>query len=135
MGAKFIEQGRVISVAGRTAWVELTTTAKCEQCDACQIMAAGSRGVEADNPVGAAVGDQVEVEICRAAKVSFPLLVFGLPVFLFIVGVILGSFLSELWSVAAGTVFLLAGMLIVKLADRYIAGQKRYNNVILKVLA
>lgn len=80
------------------------------------------------------MGDEVEVEICREARIAFPLLVFGLPVFMLILGIILGGMLSEIMAVMGGAVFLALGFLLVKLADRYVAGQKRYNNSIIRLL-
>lgn len=132
MGQKFIERGIVYKISGNSAWIELAASSKCEHCEACQILSAGKRGVEAENQVGAGVGDEVEVEICQETRVVFPLLVFGLPVIFLILGIFLGGLVSETASIIFGAVFLLLGFLIVVVVDKYVAGQKKFRNVIVR---
>jgi len=134
MSARFIEQGIVIKVEGSDVWVELTPGERCKGCAACHLLSAGKRGVIAEDPVGAAVGDMVEVEICQETRLIFPLIVFGLPVVFLLVGIFLGRLVSELMAVLLGFAFLFLSYLLIKMVDRYVAGQMQYKNVVLRRL-
>jgi positive regulator of sigma E activity len=61
------------------------------------------------------------------------LVVFGLPVVFFLVGLAVGSVFSETWSVIFAAVFLLASFGVVRRFDRYAAGQARFQSRIVAV--
>jgi sigma-E factor negative regulatory protein RseC len=129
-----IERGIVIKREGNDAWVELTPGERCKGCAACHLLSAGKRGVIAENTVNAAAGDMVEVEICQETKLLFPFIVFGLPVLFLFLGIIVGGLASEVMAVVLGFAFLISSYLFIKLIDRYVAGQKKYKNAILRRL-
>ena len=127
-----IDRGIVFKIDGKTAWVEIAGFSQCEGCAACQMFAGGKRGVVAENPIGAEIGDTVEVEISTSAKIISPVLAFGIPVAALIIGMILGNMFSDTLSVVFGLVFLAAGFLSLKLIDRYMAQQSRFRNIIIR---
>ena len=129
-----LDQGRVFKVEKGLAWVEFASSSACAQCGACA-RASSSRMVnEADNPIGAKVGDTVEVEISPAVTTLFPLIAYGLPIGLFFIGMTAGSIFSETAAIIAGLVALAAGFFTTKLIDRYVSRQKRFKSKITRVL-
>ena len=88
---------------------------------------------EADNTIGAKAGDLVAVEISPAALSLFPLVAFGLPTLLFFIGLLIGSFISETAAIVVGLLLLAAGVIMAKLADKYISGLKRFKSRIVSI--
>ncbi len=129
-----LDQGKVFRVEGKRAWIEFAIAGACSQCGACARDAAGKMVNEADNRIGARPGDTVEVEISPAALTLFPLLVFGLPIVLFFIGLSAGSLISETAAIAAGLLFLAGGIAIARLADSYVAGGKGFRSVIVRII-
>lgn len=128
-----IDQGRVIKVKGDLAEVEFTSSSACASCGACHPASSGKMTSEADNSIGAGVGDLVEVEISEAVTTLFPLIGFGLPIGFFFLGLILGSFISENAGIIAGVIFLGIGFLATRVADRFISRQKKYRSRIVRI--
>lgn len=130
-----LDKGRVIKVKGDLAEVEFTSSSACVHCGACHPASSGKMTNEAENPIGAGVGDLVEVEISEAVTTLFPLIGFGLPIGFFFLGLVLGSFISENAGIIAGVIFLGIGFLAVRFVDRYISRQKKYRSRIVRVLS
>jgi sigma-E factor negative regulatory protein RseC len=108
--------------------------AKCRGCAACQLLAPGRHGLTADNPIGAKIGDKVEVEVAQETNRLIPLVVFGLPIVFFLVGLVIGNIFSETWSIIFAATFLLASFSVVRRFDRYAAKQARFQSRIVAVL-
>ncbi len=122
-----LDQGRVVKTEGNLAWIEFTSSSECARCGACHRAASGKMINEAENAIGAGVGDMVEVEISPAVTTLFPLLAFGIPILFLFIGISLGSFISETAGIILGLALLALGFLTVRLVDRYIAGQKKFR--------
>ena len=129
-----LDQGRVIKVEENSAQVEFTSSSECARCGACSMGASGKMMTEAENPIGAKVGDLVAVEISSAVKVMVPLLAFGIPIVFLFIGLAIGSFISETMGIILGIGFLALGFLAIRLVDRYFAGQKKFRNRIVKII-
>ena len=82
----------------------------------------------------AKVGDTVEVEISPVVTTLFPFIVFGIPVLSMFLGAILGSFISDVFAVILGAIFLLCGFLGAVVFNRYCAGSKKFRSRIVRVL-
>lgn len=128
-----LDHGRVIKIEGDLAVVEFTSSSACVQCGACHAASSGKVTNEAENPIGAGMGDLVEVEISKAAATLFPLMGFGLPIGFFFLGLILGSFISENAGIIGGVIFLGIGFLAVRFADRYVSRQKKFKSRIVRI--
>jgi len=128
-----LDKGRVLKVEGDMASIEVASSAACAGCGACQKAPSGKMLLEAENPVGAKAGDMVGVEISSAARVLGPFIVFGIPIVLFIIGIVAGSLISENAGIALGLIFLLASSIFIKLIDRYASKQKKFRNRIIRV--
>jgi sigma-E factor negative regulatory protein RseC len=129
-----LDQGRVLKVERDRAWVEFAASSACASCGACHQAASGKMMLEAENPVGAKMGDRVEVEISSAARVLGPLLVFGTPILFLLLGIIIGGLISETAGIVLGIIFLVVGFLFLKLIDEYVTRQKKFRNRIIRVL-
>lgn len=89
-----IEKGIVLSSADGHAEIALIQTGSCEECSA-KIFCKPSEKkdkkiIEVDDPFGVKVGDEVQIEIAGAEifKASFTL--YGMPLLLILVGIIIG---------------------------------------------
>lgn len=94
------ETGRVVAVNGDQVWVQTIRQSACQSCSArqgCgQRVLAGASGGKANqvlvaNTLGAKVGDEVTVAIAESALLSASLLVYALPLLLFVVGALAGQ--------------------------------------------
>lgn len=130
-----LDQGRVIKTEGNLAWIEFTQSSACARCGACHMAASGKMINETENSIGAKVGDLVEVEISSAATILFPLLGFGVPILFLFIGIILGSFISEIMGIILGVGFLVIGFFAVRLIDRYISKEKKFRSKIVRVVS
>lgn len=89
-----IEKGVVISSGNGHAEIALIQTGACEECSAkifCKPSEkADKKIIEADDPFGVKVGDEVQIEIAgeEILKASFTL--YGIPLLLILVGIIIG---------------------------------------------
>jgi len=129
-----LDRGKVFELDGDTALVEIAGTGECRGCAACQMFAAGRPGVAAVNGIGAVIGDEVEVEIVPAAKMSAPALAFGLPFLCFIFGVIAGAIWSELFSFIGGAIGLAVGLIGARWLDLYFFGRGTFRSRLVRKL-
>ena len=129
-----LDQGRVVKSVTKTAWVSFASSANCAKCGACAQSESGTMINEADNQIGAKIGNLVEVEISPLVSTLFPLIVFGVPILFFFLGLGLGSLISELAGIMIGLILLLLGFVVVKMFELHVAGNKKYKSRIVRVL-
>lgn len=96
------ESGQVVAEQGDQVWVQTIRQSACQSCQARQgcgqkLLAEVSGGranqVAVDNHLGARVGDRVTLGIPEAALLQASLLVYGLPLVLFVAGTLCGDWL------------------------------------------
>lgn len=103
-----IEVGQIIKTAGGRARVRLPRNDSCRACGLCLFGSDGSGMIlEAENEVGAAAGDRVELEIPRRDPLFAALLLFGLPLLALLAGAGIGYALA-----GAGAAVLLAALFL-----------------------
>ncbi len=88
------EPGKVMTIAGDRAEVEVTPGDACAHCGAsgfCNWSGRKYRLVAARNPVGARVGDRVVVRTPEQGRYRSAVVVFGLPVAMMVIGIVVGS--------------------------------------------
>lgn len=129
-----LDRGRVVKIESNLAWVEFAQSLECAHCGACHLGTSGKMISEAENVIGAKVGDLVEVEISPAVTTLFPLIGFGIPVFFLFIGIILGSFVSETMGIILGAVLLGCGFFAARLVDRYISRQNKFRSKVVRIL-
>lgn len=122
------ECGQVVAIEGRRVQVKVVRGDKCGECRACHAFGEGTGLIEADNAIGAGVGDLVEVEVNPKAVVRHSFLIFIFPLLLFLAGYALGRALpwpqtlgAEGRGVVAAFLLLGFGFLLVRGYDRYYA--------------
>jgi len=127
------ETGKVSSVKGKLAEIELDQSPQCVKCGACIFKSSGNMSVLAENTINAKVGDTVEVEISQAARFIFPSILYGLPILFLMVGIVVGNIWSERMGIVLGIVFLLISLLVLFMINRLVEGRKRFGNRIVRV--
>ncbi|MFH1037644.1 MAG: SoxR reducing system RseC family protein [PVC group bacterium] len=121
-----MERGRVVGITVGRAMVRLPRQSGCAGCGRC---AAGEGGkymvLDALNPAAARPGDEVEVEISPRDPLRSALLLFGLPLLGFFIGVAAGYGLASLrgWDpslpgLGLGVVLLSAAFLFIRRCER-----------------
>ena len=96
---------------------ESACSGDCHKCSGC-VSSQQTMVIRAENPIGAKVGDWVVIEAKSGAVLKAAVMLYIVPLVLFIAGYLLGE---HLWQ--SGILFALAGLLIglvlVKLLDRH----------------
>jgi positive regulator of sigma E activity len=116
------ETGRVVSVSDGRAEVEVAARGECEHCSAhsvCNWTGTSVRKVLAVNKIGASTDELVELDTGEGTGAKTNILVFGIPVLLMLVGVLVGGLVlhNDLWSGILTGVGLVLGFVIVKIID------------------
>lgn len=113
------KRGWVVKTENERATVCFEQKEACKDCDAQKLChAAGSRHlIVAENSIGARAKDEVYVE--QAAGVGFvaAFILFGLPVLLAVIGLLVGSHWHERASILGGLAGLILGLFVAKLIN------------------
>ncbi|MGQ9632059.1 MAG: SoxR reducing system RseC family protein [bacterium] len=140
-----MEVGRVVEVRGDLARVEFNRRGACGNCSICTPLIGDMSKVAAlaSNPIGARVGDSVEVELTQGNIVAAAFIVYILPLIALFFGFGFGKWWAErVWGMASGqnaglllaaALFALAFFGIWLLNKRY-ASSKRYTIEIKRVV-
>ena len=139
------EQGIVIKVDTKTAWIKTTKTGACESCSAkssCHTLGGGKEmEVEAINEAGAQIGDQVVIgfETASLMKVSFLIYIF--PILGLIAGAIVGEAVAPYFSMNKSLSALLIGgfvfflcYLFVRKKGNELAKDRSYHPKVIRIL-
>ncbi len=127
------ETGTVTALRGRVAKVEIPRSAACAGCKACvPLDGKDSMTSFVLNECGAAVGDRVELAPPESSReLVSSLLLYGLPLVLFVALLLLGSlFLSEFGSFALGLGGLALGYLAVWLISRKLKAERYMHRAV-----
>ena len=121
------QNGIVQRVHGPYVDVLVSRPDACHGCGACKLADDGPRMVTARNDVGASVGDAVEIELSGATLIRAVGLAYGVPLVMFMLGLLLGEPIAQriglavnpsLASATTGFIFLAAGYYLIHLYDR-----------------
>ncbi len=139
------EQGIVIKVETKTAWIKTTKTGACESCSvksSCHTLGGGKEmEVEAINEAGARIGDQVIIgfETASLLKVSF--LVYIFPILGLIAGAIVGDTVASYFSMNKSLSALLIGgfafflcYLFIRKKGKQLAKDPGYRPKVIRIL-
>lgn len=120
------EIGIVSDIQGKKAQVIIQRSAACGDCGACQV-GKNKLTMEANavNFVGAQKGDQVEVEMSFVNVLKASLIIYGIPLIVFILGVVAGNYLpvqnqsdNPLISFIIGLSLMALSFIVIKIFDR-----------------
>ncbi|MEN6340473.1 MAG: SoxR reducing system RseC family protein [Clostridiaceae bacterium] len=110
--------GLVTEVNGTLAKIRFLRSSQCAHCGACLTAGESEMEVELLNPVGARVGDHVSVSLAPKRIVQASLLAYALPLGLLLIGVWVGSRISELYALLFGVAACGIGYLILRLVEK-----------------
>ncbi len=124
-----IEEGIVIETKGNIAMIKPGKHNECVCCGVCP--GTDSPIFEADNKIGAKVGQRVQYEVMDTNKVKSSLIIFAAPLIFAFLGALAGGEIAEAmaWNIQTGRIaggasaFLITGI-VIKIYDSYI-GKKR----------
>lgn len=117
------KQGKVKNIKGKKATVLLSRFSACGECNECIVSGRDRVEIEADNPISASKEDIVRVSIEEINLFFVTIIVYLIPLLLFLLGVYTGyqifPFLfnilkyRSIFSVFSGILFLLIGSIVV----------------------
>jgi sigma-E factor negative regulatory protein RseC len=140
------EHGVVVEDNGAIVLIRAKKTSACDSCassKSCHSVGEEEMLVEADDPVGAHVGDRVAYEVKASAVIKAGMLLYLVPLLSFIGGLVLGSVAStryftgynpDLVSGLFGAAFLAGAFIGLKLYGRRLERDRSYRPYVLKVL-
>ncbi len=93
------EKGTVIGISGQKAKIKLAKSMACEGCPGyglCSMLSKRYMMLEAENPLGAKMGQDVVVSIQTESELKASLIIYGVPTISLFIGAILGYYLNLL---------------------------------------
>lgn len=140
------ETGTVIEDRGLTAVIRTEKKSSCDSCSSkssCHIIGEDDVLIEADNPVGAHVGDHVVFTVRAGSILKAGVLLYLVPVLLFIFGIVIGPAVgsrffpetnTDLVSGLLGVGFLIIAFVGLKLYSRSLERDRSHMPRILRVV-
>jgi sigma-E factor negative regulatory protein RseC len=137
-----IEEGIIVKIHDRTATVQIKRSGACSHCKACSIESDGNMTAEAENPIGAKVGDKVGLNLNSKKALTASLVVFGLPLLALCVGIIGTSFVigkmeyqnnSQTPSIIVGLVLFFLSFIPIKAYDKHLRKTNTCSITIIEV--
>ncbi|HHM24008.1 MAG TPA: hypothetical protein ENJ23_03110 [Bacteroidetes bacterium] len=132
------EIGVIKTIRGEQAEIEIDPSNLCGTCANKEICQLGESSVKrylwARNPVGAGVGDLVQVEVEPGKAVLSAFLIFIFPLIALIAGYLLLRPAGEGLGILGAFGGFGAGLLLVRAVDRLYAGRKEFQPAVTKVL-
>lgn len=132
-------EGIVIAIEGDIAKVKASRHSDCESCGACP----GDKAAVLDvyNPLGATIGQKVNIEIPEAKMLKAAFVVYMLPIITTFAGFFFGVWLAEkyvlnevLTEVSTSVAALLITLIYIKMFDRSTSGKKKMMPVVTRIL-
>lgn len=136
------EKAVVVTNKKNRTQVEIIRTSACDGCRCCSV---GKEGkplrVWAKNPINAKVGQVVEIELSASTFLSAALIVYGIPLLAFLVGVGFGYKVSELLNISAiepfailtGVGLMLVSFLIIHFLTKREETNRKYASSIVRI--
>jgi sigma-E factor negative regulatory protein RseC len=130
------EKGSVVEIVNSTAKVSLNANEACKTCSASHFCrpSGNARVIEAENIIGARIGDQVYIKISAHAGFIASFVLFGIPIILGLIGLVFGSQFSDTHSILYGTVGLCLGLLIAKIANNILRKKQSFLPKIIEII-
>ena len=138
------EEAIVIEANGTEAKVQMERTSACDTCAAAFICHPDDKSfVEVTNPVGALKGQKVKVVVEPSLYLKASALVYGLPIFVFLITAILSKYFivqlfgepySDLYAFLSACVFTGVTFAILILLFRKDRAGRNYRPVIVEIL-
>lgn len=131
-----VEKGRVIELTPKGAKIEVTPSpicGSCAQAEACSASREKTKIILAQNPIGAKIGDLVKIELKEKSRTTAVLLVFGLPIFFLLIGIIVGEIIAgDKLAISLGGSGLVIAFILIKLIDRWLSKKTSFLPTIIE---
>ncbi len=138
------EEGIVIKLDAKTAWVKTKKSSACESCSsqkACSVMSGGDEmEVEVINAVGASIGDQVIISFETSSLLKATFLLYVFPILCMFAGAIIGQEIAPVLqlgvsvsSAISGFLFFLASIVFIKIKANKMGRQDQYRPRIIRI--
>ncbi|MFH1729748.1 MAG: SoxR reducing system RseC family protein [Pseudomonadota bacterium] len=138
------EQAFVHKTKEDVAIVYVKRSTACEHCNSksvCQTIDSGMNEIKVKNSISAKEGDTVIIELGSTKVVKASLLVYGLPIFSFLIGAIFGFSFSNILSISKDSAALIFGfsavcisIVIIKLVSNKLEKSGTFTPDIIKIL-
>jgi sigma-E factor negative regulatory protein RseC len=140
-----IEKAKVVDVKEKFAKVEIRRVSACgESCASCKGGCAPTNTyVEAENNIGAKLGQYVEIEMSTKTFLTAVLITYGLPLIMLFVGIFSGSALanslglkmnSDFAGVLLGFLLMALSYIVISKQDKKYSKQGKIKFEIIKIL-
>ncbi|QEK13344.1 SoxR reducing system RseC family protein [Crassaminicella thermophila] len=137
--------GRIISTNGNVAKIEILRTSACgEKCSSCKVGCSKTgMYIDVENTVGATPSQFVKVKVETKIVMKVAFLVYIVPLFMLIVGIVSGSYIhqllgvtfsAELFSFLLGMIFMGLSYGVVRKFDQIYKSKEKIKYEIIKIL-
>ncbi|MFH2064774.1 MAG: SoxR reducing system RseC family protein [Pseudomonadota bacterium] len=138
------EDGIVIRLETKTAWVKTKKSSACESCasrKSCNVMGGGDEmEVEVINSAGAAIGDQVVISFETASLLKATFLLYVFPILCMFAGAVIGQEIAvqiqlstSVSSAVFGFLFFLISIVFIRVKANKMGRQDRYRPRIIRI--
>jgi len=134
--------GQIVKIDGDFVWVETEIKSGCNQCSAksgcgtgilSAVLGRRRPQLRVPNSLGAKVGEAVVVAVEESGVVTGSLLLYLLPLFMMIVGAVIGDVLSgEGWAIILASLGLLSGFWVAKVLTKGAIVSKQLRPVLVR---
>jgi sigma-E factor negative regulatory protein RseC len=138
------EEGIVVETNGDLAKVSIVAKSACDNCSASNVCHPGEQEyMEASNPVGAKKGQKVKVVVAPQAYLKASIILYGIPMTVFVAAAIIGKNLglrygteagSDLWAFIAGVAALLVSFIYIKRYNNKVEKTQQYKPIVVEIL-
>lgn len=134
-----LEKAKVTAIQGNMAKIMVIRNEMCGSCQACGIGKGEEVYMDVYNNVGAKEGDYVEVEMENSDFLSASLIMYGVPLLAFFIGIIIGYLAypifgfgkpNEVFAAALGFAMTVVSYLLIRYFEPRIKENKRFKPVI-----
>jgi sigma-E factor negative regulatory protein RseC len=139
------EEGIVAEIVDGMAKVAIMKKSACEQCAASGVCHPGESDLmEAANPLGARKGQKVKVVVAPQVYLKASIILYGVPMAVFIAAAIGGKNLalrlgfaahSDLWAFLAGSAALVVSFFFIRGYNKKVEKTQKYKPVIVEILS
>ena len=139
------EEGIVVEAEGDLAKVSIMAKSACEKCSASSMCHPGDEEyMEASNPLGAKKGQKVKVVLAPQIYLKASIILYGIPMTVFITAAILGKNLgqrygteasSDLWAFVAGMLSMVLSFLAIRMYNKKVEKTAQYKPIIVEILS
>lgn len=130
------ERGQVTKVKGKSATVKVDKKDECSSCGMC-LFPKNATFVEfnANNDIGANVGDSVTIETAERTKLLGIILVFLVPLLLIGIMALINYTLifSDIWFLVGSVIFVVLWYTILAIIDKKLPKQKSFATKIISI--